>query len=433
MISKHKKIEEPNQDIYLNAPLETIEPIGSKKEISFFQIKEANHNATLNKMQESVNNFIFTQGAKKLEQSPAFLEEVKEKIEIYQTMNNNNTIKKTNYLDTSKFNDKRNKKIVKLLASYFESFKNVDFEISEGKNSLLKEFHQCLFEPEQMQIELTFEENIIPVSFIAFNDRPDLKQLIQIHLRIMIHDCTKVPLKNIVFLNFRKGSVKVKYLITNIPGQNNQAAAQSYQNSIRDTFKREYGDSFSGVDLKLISFMRKLALSEKDFDPAGNFHFPCPKGDLLKRGNHYYYQPNNQWKRYGLKVTALYTNDIWLGCLNLPGEWAVAFHGPRNASDEGIKNMIQTKNIKPGMHNAYAGGETGTPRKRKIPKGVYLAWNVEDSYTKAVELKGKRYEISFQCRVRPDKIFQTSHSSYIVIEKSKYIRPYGIVIKNLGK
>jgi len=101
-----------------------------------------------------------------------------------------------------------------------------------------------------------------------------------------------------------------------------------------------------------------------------------------------------------------------------------------------MKNIILEREIKKGQANAYGGLETSTPRKRTIPlKGIYMSWSVNDCYLKEIELDGKKYNIAFQCRVHPKFVFpfiSSCNKKWLVVPESKYIRPYGIVVRGLN-
>ncbi len=65
---------------------------------------------------------------------------------------------------------------------------------------------------------------------------------------------------------------------------------------------------------------------------AGEFKFK--KGQTYRRGGLDYYQPSAPWERDGLKVKNKYDNgnNEWLAMNGNPNEWAVSFHGIKNAS-----------------------------------------------------------------------------------------------------
>merc|ERR1712080_720431 len=76
--------------------------------------------------------------------------------------------------------------------------------------------------------------------------------------------------------------------------------------------------------------------------------------------------------------------------------------------------------------------------------GVYVSPFVEvaSQYAPTIKIKGKKYQIVFQCRVKPGSYHahlpygnssedKTKHGkkSYWVVEDGKNVRPYGICIK----
>ena len=96
-------------------------------------------------------------------------------------------------------------------------------------------------------------------------------------------------------------------------------------------------------DIEICPFFSQLSISSEDFDEKGFIEFPKTKEKVEFRGNWPYYQPI-RCARYGIKVFEMFDNgsNIWLKMSNVPGEWAVGFHGVRNPNRayKHYKNVI---------------------------------------------------------------------------------------------
>ena len=72
----------------------------------------------------------------------------------------------------------------------------------------------------------------------------------------------------------------------------------------------------------------------------------------------------------------------------------------------------------------------------KVGKGIYCSPNVEVctaiymNYLEITDNEGitKKFGLVFQCRVKPNKIKITDRDEYWVINDSKDIRPYGMLL-----
>jgi hypothetical protein len=164
-------------------------------------------------------------------------------------------------------------------------------------------------------------------------------------------------------------------------------------------------------------------LSDDLLDPCYDYDFT-----KIKDGNKKYYRGGLEykrpcgWKRYALKVSGKFENDLWLGDTgnsNNDSEWAVSYHGTKQE----FADSICKKGLLPGQNNRYG-------------VGVYCTPNIETAagYSKTFNgLDGKKYKIVFQNRVKPSSIKKASDKGgpddYWYIENSKDIRPYSICVK----
>lgn len=103
-----------------------------------------------------------------------------------------------------------------------------------------------------------------------------------------------------------------------------------------------------------------------------------------------------------LRVTGKFDNgnDAWLGSGNDASTWPVAYHGTPAPNIPGITRdglRIGKKNPGPGEVRQSVGDAYG--------EGVYVSplpeFSLDDRYAKKFELGGWKYQVVFQCRVRP--------------------------------
>jgi hypothetical protein len=202
----------------------------------------------------------------------------------------------------------------------------------------------------------------------------------------------------------------------------------------KDIFQYMFQEQY---DYKLEPALTFLQLQKSDFEPSHNRDYP--KAGTDRRGGHPYYFPQG-WYRHALKVVDKYPQDrLWLGMENLPGEWAVAYHG---TSSGGVRS-ITNKGL---LHEAVIRDVCKNEAKQQnstIPnvKGLYVATHCEggaSDYANAFEVKDstgakKEYKVVFQCRVQPGKF--TVHKSPVKVGMAwrvfdeKAIRPYGLLLK----
>ena len=154
-----------------------------------------------------------------------------------------------------------------------------------------------------------------------------------------------------------------------------------------------------------------------------DFTNECDDGRVYKRGGEVYQRPYG-WHRFALKVLDKYGDNIWLGgggirTESTAGEWPVSYHG---TTKEGAKGIISDGRYKIGEGAAYG-------------KGIYSSpdlSHVECCYAIPFTSKGKQYKIVFQNRVNPSKLRKANQNKYWIVTDHSDIRPYGILLKEIG-
>lgn len=120
-----------------------------------------------------------------------------------------------------------------------------------------------------------------------------------------------------------------------------------------------------------------------------------------------------------------------------PGEWAVGFHGinqPEARCSNGMKifdsimsGREKGEMLKEGSRQAYALLKSLNKPNLNVGRGVYLAPHFQTSL-KEYTSKAQKYALIFQCRINSKKIMVCENNIYWVINKSKDVRPYGIIL-----
>lgn len=192
----------------------------------------------------------------------------------------------------------------------------------------------------------------------------------------------------------------------------------------------------------LISYFQ---LQKDELAPEFNRRYGSDMNPRDRRGGYPYHLPIG-WFRHALKVIYKYPHDKqWLGHANLPGEWAVAYHGTHEMAVKGIIHRgLQTGKSKPGDETRDLMRDESTNEKGSEfdRPGLYVATHCDGgahpSYTKTFQVKGsdamkKEYRVVFQCRVRPGAF--STHSDPVDeghawrFVDPEAIRPYGLLIK----
>ena len=211
-------------------------------------------------------------------------------------------------------------------------------------------------------------------------------------------------------------------------------------------------------DIHKTLIMEGCKLSEDMLDSRGNKFFKnneeykfnkCDEDESngkncqlnKKRGGYDYYEPIG-WMGFGLKVLGKYDNgnNDWLACNGNKNEWAVAYHGigiSQNYNLENVINNIANEGFKIGKIHACQFDDDLNHKGQKVGIGIYCSPNplVMEQFASLsktnIIIKGKRYQMGFMMRVKPDKIrISSSIKDYWVLNPSNdEIRPYRILVK----
>jgi hypothetical protein len=241
--------------------------------------------------------------------------------------------------------------------------------------------------------------------------------------------------KDIVIVSLTKGSTDVTYAVgpTASNADNTPQANNAFEEELGSQYLgHEVHPAFQGLQINPKSFDRQW---NRDFRVPGN----CPQGE--KRGGLPYYAPAG-FIRFGLNVAGRFDNgnDTWLGMSNVPGEWAVFYHGTARHS---VTAITETP-LRTGPHNLYG-------------KGIYCTPNISvaSDYAPWVSVQtpsgAKTYQYVFMCRANPRSIctctkrpcpnaldptytiHKTQGTDYWFVNGSnnnyENIRPYGIIVR----
>ena len=284
-------------------------------------------------------------------------------------------------------------------------------------------------------LTLTFKENIEGKDFNDFISDPLSVKRFEISVRERLSKALNIPIEEIVVYQIQKGSIQLiailpNQLYSNMTQTDKDEQQKNFDNLVRlrekveADFTANMHDLYISTSAKNVRLTQKFNLKPSDFDSRGDISF---SGQELVRGGRKYIQPKQGWVRYGLRVKGIYEDDDWLKMDGTTGEWAVGFHGT-----SAIDTIAKTNIILAGGANAY-GGKMSTDG-RQIPAGsykaVYFAWDVENCYKQNIAINGKHYELAFQCRVNPEYLYDID-GRWFVADASRWVRPYGIVMKQV--
>ena len=158
---------------------------------------------------------------------------------------------------------------------------------------------------------------------------------------------------------------------------------------------------------------------------------------IQKRGGEEYMHPF-QWTAYGINVFGKYDfgNNNWLGNTNNIGEFAVAYHGINNITQENIKDTDSF------MGNSETGKTFIKVKNMRNPNhyckpGIYFYKNpiYAENASELINIGGFEYKIMFMCRVNTAKINQPENfkDCWILSPTPDEVRPYKILIKKIPK
>ena len=245
-----------------------------------------------------------------------------------------------------------------------------------------------------------------------------------------------IPENKIIITNPQKGSLKIQ-LVFQSDDFNNLDLTE-----LKNKFKLD--DEFPELKkLKEIhsdAIMGGCKLSKSMLDPKGNRFEGWPDGE--KRGGMPYYSPKG-WIGIGLNVLNKFDNgdNRWIGMINGPGEWCVAYHGVgRNKSSDIVKSVIKNIYIggfKSGSNQVHENHENINKKGTKVGTGVYCTPNVETAriFSGKCIINGKNYYTVLMVRVKTSARRQCScpeASDYWVVNGTfDEIRPYRILYKEV--
>jgi len=266
------------------------------------------------------------------------------------------------------------------------------------------------------------------LSFAEFSKNPKAQRNMELTVREEVGKALDIGMEEIVVMKFEQGSIKIN---TQIPtsglkkhaGQHPQNIVNTTKQKVASHMEIKYPTTFVKVETSFKTVKNTIQLAPGDFDSKGDYLFPSASGDRQKRGGMSYFQPNNSWQRYGLRVLGVFEDDKWIDMDETKGGWAVAFHGSSSGMNgyQGIFNTSTTH-----------GDKKATNKSTPIPNpAIYFYMDVEKCHKTKSTLGGKNYEVAFQCRIHPDHIWEVGSDTMIAVDSPTWIRPYGVVVKKV--
>jgi hypothetical protein len=175
------------------------------------------------------------------------------------------------------------------------------------------------------------------------------------------------------------------------------------------------------VCLRAINSDDLLVLDRNSWDHLYDYDFTNvdDKGKRFTRGGVEYRRPCG-WKRFAIKVTGKYEDEIWLGSNDGPNEWPVSYHG---TGHDAAKSIAQT-GYDLTRHKRHAHG-----------RGIYSTpdINVAKGFAKSFIVNGQQYFVILQNRVNPKNLTKVPHDEtgngeFWISPNDKDVRPYGVCI-----
>jgi len=182
-------------------------------------------------------------------------------------------------------------------------------------------------------------------------------------------------------------------------------------------------------------------LSKNQLDSRGN---RCDNWGINEKRGNMPYDPPIGWIGIGLNVWDKYDNgnNTWIGMINCPREWCVAYHGVGNMQVSNqvkdITGRIISDNFKSGRGQAHECCDDKYHPGKKVGTGVYCTPNIKtaEEYSGVSEINGQKYKTVLMVRVRPDAIRCCREHSYakdywVINGTNDEIRPYRILYKKV--
>ena len=236
-----------------------------------------------------------------------------------------------------------------------------------------------------------------------------------------------------------KGSFEVQVIFQ--IGEFNNLNITEFENKFKNEKEFEELKFLKSIHTDVL--MGAYKLTKNHLDARGNRNDGW--GENEKRGNKPYYPPKG-WIGIGLNVMDKYDNgdNAWIGMINSPNEWCVAYHGVgRGNSSDKVKN-ITGEIIKDTFHPGFGQLHKSCPDKyhpgKNVGKGVYCTPRIETAqqFLGCSEINGKKYQTVLMVRVKPscirncDKCSDSKNDNYWVVSgTTDEIRPYRILYKEI--
>ncbi|CAF1474569.1 unnamed protein product [Didymodactylos carnosus] len=177
----------------------------------------------------------------------------------------------------------------------------------------------------------------------------------------------------------------------------------------------------SVVRLRAINSNDFLVLDKDSWDQMYDYDFTNinDHGIHFTRGSVEYRRPCG-WKRYAIKVTGKYEDEVWLGSNNSRNEWPVSYHGTKHDA----VNSIAQKGFDLTKHERFAHG-----------RGIYSTpdVNIAKVFAKSFTINAQEHLVILQNRVNPKNLIklyhdETGNGEYWLSSNAADIRPYGVCI-----
>ncbi|CAD8209587.1 unnamed protein product [Paramecium octaurelia] len=267
-------------------------------------------------------------------------------------------------------------------------------------------------------------------------------QLLQQHLlefKQKLSSSLNIPIDQVEILGVSKGSFEISF---NITGNDPDSIQQQIKNNPN---AKKFLNEYCNGKVEYLKYFDQASKSAKgvtlsfdDFNPSHNMSWEGFK-EKEQRGpaqhRYDYYFPRGCYG-FGLNVKK-YGNDDWLKMDGNQGEWRILYHGTK----QDAVNSITKTGLRAGYGQKHEDDQCKDENGKDVMvgEGIYFSDKytvcIEDNYqlkyAQYTQVCNKQFAVIFMSRVDPKKVRQSSSmkkDNYFVVNESKYVRPYRILL-----
>ena len=270
------------------------------------------------------------------------------------------------------------------------------------------------------------------------NDKKEFEDLKE-RIKRKISKDYNIPKDEIIVTYPQKGSLKVQIIFEK--DEFNNLNITDFEEKFKGDRDFQELNNLKEIHTDVIFSICKL--NKNLLDSRGN---RCDNWGINEKRGNMPYDPPIGWIGIGLNVWDQYDNgnNTWIGMINCPREWCVAYHGVgNNQVSNQVKDIIGkiiSDNFKSGTGQLHKCCNDKYHPGKKVGTGVYCTPNIKtaEDYSGVSEINGQTYKTVLMVRVRPDAIRccgEPGHAKdyWVTNGTNDEIRPYRILYKKYEK